>query len=274
MLLAGGGFCLGLWAVCVGLLWAAEPELVFMPGNSRAYISPLDPAIFRQGAFVNHDGLTLRTVSLRHASPADGFWIFFCPPAGASTKVIWTQEQLKQLWTLGYNVFAFDYRGFGESEGTPTEQGVYEDAAAAFEQLTRVNRVPASRVVLAGRSLGSAVAVDLALKVDSAGLLLFSPIDSVPSVGARLYPWAPVRLLAQHQFDNMAKARAVDVPVVMFYGWPDSFVRRQNARALFNQFRGPKLLIETGGGHLSAGFVDVSRLYRALNTYWPVKNKG
>ena len=266
-----GSLCfLTAWLGCVGLLWAAESDLVFMTDGSRSYTSPFDPAVFHQRRLSSGDGTRLHAVSLSHPQ-GDRYWILFCPASGSSIQVIWTQQQLKQLWTLGYNVFAFDYRGFGESSGTATEQGLYEDAAAAYAHLVRTEGVSPSRIILSGRSLGSAVAVDLASKVDSAGVLLFSPIDSVPAVAARLYPWAPVRWLAQYEFDSLSKANTVAGPVLMFYGWPDSFMRRSDARSLLHEFRGPKRLIETGGGHHFAGFVDAGELNRELKQFWPVR---
>lgn len=271
VLAAGALSFLALWANGVGLLWAAEPYLVFMTANSRSYTAPFDQAIFQQRSFRSNDGTTLRAVSLTHESPTGRFTILFCQPAGGSTQVRIIQDHLKQLWELGYDVFAFDYRGFGASDGTPTEQGVYADATGAYDHLIRVERVPASRIVLAGRSLGGAVAIDLATRVPAAGLLLFAPIDSVPAVASRLYPWAPVHLLAQHQFDSTEKARTIDLPVLYFSGWPDSYMPRADARALFARFRGPKLMVETGGGHHHAGFTHLPDLSRGLKTFWPVE---
>jgi pimeloyl-ACP methyl ester carboxylesterase len=178
---------------------------------------------------------------------------------------------MKRLWTLGYNVLAFDYRGFGNTSGSPSEQGLYDDAMAAYRHLMRSEQVPATRVILAGRSLGSAVAVDLATRVPAAGLLLFAPIDSVPAVAARVYPWAPVRLLASYQFNSFEKASTIDLPVVLFHGWPDSYMRPSDARVLLEQFRGQKLMVTTGGGHHHAGFDDSAALYRALARFWPSK---
>src|SRR5688572_30864032 len=197
------------------------------------------------------------------------YWILFCPPAGASTRVKRIQDHLKQLWTLGYNVMAFDYRGFGDSPGVPSEDGLYADAAAAYAHLVAQQRVPPSRIILAGRSLGSAVAVDLATRVDAAGLVLFAPIDSVPQAGARVYPFAPVRWLATHQFAAATKASAISVPVVAVFGVRDQYMPLTDARELFDRFRGPKVMIATAGGHHHSGFIHIAELYRALARFWP-----
>ncbi|HYE88754.1 MAG TPA: alpha/beta hydrolase [Vicinamibacterales bacterium] len=268
---AGALFCCGLWAGGVGLLWAAEPYLVFMTGNSRSYTRPLDPGVFQTHTFANAEGTALRAVTVRHKMPGERYWILFCQPAGGSTDVQMIQEHLKRLASLGYEVFSFDYRGFGSNGGTPTETGLYADALAAYSYLLRVERARPDRVILAGRSLGAAVAIDLATKVPAAGLLLFAPIDSVPAVAARLYPWAPVRLLARHQFDSVSKAQRIELPLVYVYGRPDRFMAPADARVLFERFRGPKQLVETGGGHHHSGFTHLPDLYRATKIFWPSK---
>lgn len=269
-IIAGGvAFAVALWFISVVALWVAEPYLVFMTGLSRSHTAPLDPGIFQSQTFTSGE-LRLNSVALTHDSPNDRYWILFCPPAGASTRVKRIQDHLKQLWSLGYNVLAFDYRGFGDSPGVPSEHGVYADAGAAYAHLVRTQGVPPSRIILAGRSLGAAVAVDLATRVDAAGLLLFAPIDSVPQAAARVYPFAPARLLVRHQFDTAAKAGTISLPVVTFFGARDQYMPLTDARALFEKFRGPKLMIETGGGHHHSGFVHLAELNRALTAFWPM----
>jgi pimeloyl-ACP methyl ester carboxylesterase len=268
-IIAGGVlFVAAMWVASVFALWVAEPHLVFMTHLSRRHTAPLDPAIFHSQTFVS-SGLRLNSVVLTHDSTNDRYWILFCPPAGASTRVKRIQDHLKKLRDLGYNVMAFDYRGFGDSPGVPSEDGLYADAAAAYAHLVAERRVPPSRIILAGRSLGSAVAVDLATRVDAAGLVLFAPIDSVPQAGARVYPFAPVRWLATHQFAAAAKASAISVPVVAVFGVRDQYMPLTDARGLFERFRGPKVMIETAGGHHHSGFVHIAELYRALARFWP-----
>lgn len=268
--IVAGGILAGvaLWCISVLALWIAEPWLVFMTGLSRSHTAPLDPAMFQSHTFTSGE-LRLNSVTLTHDSRGDRYWILFCPPAGASTRVKRIQEHLKQLWSLGYNVMAFDYRGFGDSPGVPSEDGLYADAAAAYGHLVREQRVPPSRIILAGRSLGAAVAVDVATRVEAAGLLLFAPIDSVPQAGARVYPFAPVRLLARHRFDAGAKASSIAVPVVIFFAVRDQYMPLTEARLLFQKFRGRKVMVETGGGHHHAGFIHVAELKRVLAVYWP-----
>jgi pimeloyl-ACP methyl ester carboxylesterase len=194
---------------------------------------------------------------IKHADEANLYWFFACLRARQRRcGTFRTSQRVRRPWR---NIFAFDYRGFGDSAGARPSKGCMT-MRPAYRYLIRTERVSSMRIILAGQSLGSAVAVDLATRVPAAGLLLFAPIDSVPAVAARVYPWAPARLLSSYQFNSYAKASAIDLPVVMFHGWPDSYMRQSDARLLLEQFRGPKLMAKTGGGHHHAGFDDAVRM--------------
>jgi fermentation-respiration switch protein FrsA (DUF1100 family) len=256
--------CALTWTSAVGWLWANESRFVFRAYRSRIILPVSSPGLM---SLQTTDGVRLDGVSLMSDDPSD-YWILFCPPA-AGTIHGRLQTQLHALRELGYNVFAFDYRGFGRNPGSPTEDGVYADALAAYRHLTEERRVPASHIILAGRSLGSAVAVEMSTRVQSAGLLLLSAIDSVPSTAGRLYPWAPVGLLASYRFDSAAKVARVRGPVLMVQATNDRLIPIAAARALFAGFPEPKLMVETTGGHNRAGFNDGTPLGEALARFWP-----
>lgn len=257
---------LTMWSGSVACLWANESRLVFQ--TDRTHFAIHRPvSVDNLVELRTTEGLRLDAVSLAHAN-ASSYWILFCPPS-AGTIHGRVRSHLEALHAAGYNVFAFDYRGFGRNPGQPSEAGVYEDALTAYRHLTQQRGVTPQRIILAGRSLGSAVAVELSTRVPSAGLLLLSAIDSVPATGARVYPWAPVGLLATHRFDSMSKAARVRVPVLQVHARTDRLVPMAAARALFERFPGPKLLLETAGGHNRAGFDGTDVLEAALTRFWP-----
>jgi alpha-beta hydrolase superfamily lysophospholipase len=113
------------------------------------------------------------------------------------------------------------------------------------------------------------VAVELATRVTSAGLALFSPIDSVPLTAGRIYPWVPVQYLATNRFDSNAKVERIRVPMVVFHSAADRLIPLQAARDLFAKIKAPKRMIETMGGHNSAGFADPDALREAMWNFWP-----
>ena len=262
---------LTMWTGSVACLWANESQLVFQ--TQRTHFAVQRPIAFDHLIELRTpDGLRLDALALSHER-ASAYWILFCPPS-AGTIHGGVRSHLEALHAAGYNVLAFDYRGFGRNPGQPSESGVYEDALTAYRHLTGQLDVAPQRIILAGRSLGSAVAVELSTRVASAGLLLLSAIDSVPATAGRVYPWAPVSLLATQRFDSMSKAPRVRVPVLQVHAPTDRLVPLSAARALFDRFPGPKLMLETGGGHNRAGFDGTDALAAALTSFWPLSASG
>ena len=254
-----------MWSTSVACLWTNESDYVFQARRSRFL-----PPILAEGLIElrTTDGIRLDSV-VRTPESASHYWILFCPPSGRTIHGRHVRRDLEALHAAGYNVLAFDYRGFGRNSGTPSEAGVYEDALTAYRHLVQQFAVAPERIILAGRSLGSAVAVELATRVPSGGLLLLSAIDSVPATGSRLYPWAPVSLLASQRFDSIAKAPRITVPVLQVHATDDWMVPIDAARALFRRFPGRKAMLELPGGHNNVGFVGDDSLSRALGQLWP-----
>ncbi len=263
-----------VWTGAVGFIWANETRIVYRNSWTQGW-APFDDAVFRPLEIAAADGLLLDAVTLEHPVSLDGsrvaapYWIIYYNGAAGSIHRRRYRDHLQQLHALGYNVLSFDYRGFGRTPGTPSEDGVYADALAAYRHLTGPRGVATSRIILSGRSLGSAVAVEMATRVRSAGLVLLSPIDSVPLVGSRLYPWAPVSLLASNRFDSITKIARIDVPILIVHALNDRFVPIVAGRSLYAAAKGPKLMLETGGGHNSAGFSPIAELADALARFWP-----
>ena len=256
------------WLALFLFLRANESRIVFMTERTHSPGVRIDGTVFHRVRFPTSDGLRLEGIHLE-STAAWPYWILFCPASGTTIHMTEVQEQLRALQSFGYGVLSFDYRGFGVNAGEPSEDGVYVDAESAYAYLTRILRVPPTRVILAGRSLGSAVAVELATRVKVAGLVLFSPIDSVPLTGARLYPLFPVRHFARHQFDNLAKVSRLQSPVVVVSGTADQMVPIDVARSLFEKIPRPKLMIETTASHDDAGFNRGAQLLDALTRFWP-----
>jgi hypothetical protein len=263
-----GLVCAILWGGAVGYLWVNEGRMVFRSEFSRRSDRVLDPA-FAAFQLRTADGVRLDAVSL--SSDAARPWVIYFQGNAGSLRRPRVQQQLQQLHGLGYNVISFDYRGYGRSEGVPTEAGLYEDGLAAYAHL-RKSGVAARRIILAGQSLGSAVAVELATRVVSAGVALFSPIDSVPLTAGRIYPWVPAQWLATNRFDSDGKIARLRGPIVVFHSENDRLIPLQAARDLYAKVTVEKLMVETGGGHNNAGFADPDALRRAFTRFWPVEN--
>jgi len=165
------------------------------------------------------------------------------------------------LHDLGANVFIFDYRGYGESDGRPSEAGTYRDARAAWDHLVETRGIDADQVVLLGRSLGGAVAVELATRVTPAGLILESTFTTMGDLGARVYPLLPVKLLSRIRYDSRARIADVDVPKLFLHSPDDDVVPVELGRRLFEAAAEPKTWVDLRGGH-NDGFLVTGTRYR------------
>jgi fermentation-respiration switch protein FrsA (DUF1100 family) len=147
----------------------------------------------------------------------------------------------------GANVLLFDYRGFGGNAGVPTQNGLEADARAARAYLAKRRDVDPARLVYFGESLGTAVAIALAVEQAPAALILRSPFTSMVEVGQLHYPILPVRWLLRDRFlsiDAIAKLRS---PVLVIAGDRDSIVPLELSRRLYDRATGPKQLIVLQG---------------------------
>lgn len=150
---------------------------------------------------------------------------------------------LPTLRDLGFSVFAYDYRGYGLSEGKPTEGHLYADIDAAYDYLIRELRVSPQRIVAHGRSLGAGAAVDLASRRTVAGLVLESPFLSAFRVMTR------VPLFPFDKFRNADKIDRVHCPLLIIHGEDDEIVPFWHGRQLFDRAPGPKTFVAIPGAH-------------------------
>jgi len=157
-------------------------------------------------------------------------------------------EMLRQR--SGASVLIFDYRGYGRSEGRPSEVGVLADARAARAWLAARERIAETDIVLMGESLGGAVAVDLAARDGARALVLESTFSSLPDVAAFHYPFLPVRLAIRTQFDSVHKIGDYHGPLLMAHGDADTIVPQQFGLRLFEAANEPKQFLRvTGHNH-------------------------
>jgi uncharacterized protein len=148
----------------------------------------------------------------------------------------------------GLAVLIFDYRGYGRSEGTPSEEGLLQDARAARAWLARRTGVAESDIVLMGRSLGGGVVVDLAARDGARGLVLASTFTSLPDVAGHLMPFVPARVLMKNRFDSLSKIVDYDGPLLQSHGDADRVIPYAQGRRLFEAAPGPKRFVTIPGG--------------------------
>jgi fermentation-respiration switch protein FrsA (DUF1100 family) len=184
---------------------------------------------------------------------------------GNAGNISYRLENIKLLVEeVGVQVFIFDYREYGQSEGTINREGTFKDAAAAYRYLTETRGVAGTDIILFGRSLGTALATDLALKNPSRALILESPFtnsqDMAKLYAPFLFDWRP-----KVPYDNLGRIGGVKVPVMVIHGAQDEIIPVDMARRVFEAAAEPKeLYIIPGSQHndtyLVAGPEYVERL--------------
>ncbi len=173
-----------------------------------------------------------------------------------------------ELVRLDCSVLLVDYRGYGLSEGKATEAGVYADARAGLAHLVEQRGFPASRVIVFGRSLGGAVAVDLAQQRELAGVILESTFPSVAEIVSNGPAGALLGGLAGRRFESAAKIGHVRAPLLFFHGDRDEVVRHELGRRLFELAPEPKAF-ETvaGAGHNDLTFVGGRPYFERIRAF-------
>lgn len=162
--------------------------------------------------------------------------VFFCGNGGHRE---YRLVEFEIFTERGADVLCFDYRGYGDNPGSPSEEGLATDARAAWNFATQSRGVSADRIVLYGESLGGGVAVRLAAELcgeqtPPAGLVLRSTFSSLVDVASQIYPWMPVRWLLRDRFESDRRIGEVSCPLLMLHGKLDTIVPLSQGRKLFN----------------------------------------
>ena len=169
--------------------------------------------------------------------------------------------------SLGLNVLIVDYRGYGRSGGSTSEQGTYRDAEAAWRYLTDERGIEPSRIIVFGRSLGGAVAAHLAATEAPAAVIVESSFTSAADMAAKLYPFLPVRLLLRLDYPVIDNVEAAKAPVLIVHGRDDEIIPFAMGQELYEAAPQPKAFLELDGDHNGAFVLDRERYVEGLQRF-------
>ena len=252
------------------LLRVSESRLLYAPGSSRT-LTPVPPALGLAPERVeipSGDGVTLVAWVIRApARDTAGRWLLICHGNAGNLSDSGRPEHYAGLRALGLNLLAFDYRGYGESGGSPSEAGLYRDAEAAYGYLRDTLGVPPERIVLFGHSLGSAVAVELATRVPAAGLVLEGALMSVIARAQEVYPYVPVRWIARSRYASIDRIGRLRLPKLFLHARADEVIPLAHGRRLFDAASPPKTFVVLAGGHGDAFEVDSAVYFGAIDRF-------
>lgn len=182
---------------------------------------------------------------------------------------------IRRLQQAGFNVLMYDYRGYGRSQGSPDEEGVYKDGRAAFDYALTLPGVDKAQILLWGTSLGGAVAVDVATHRKAAGLILESTFSSGKEVAQMIYPFLPVRFILHSQFNSAEKIRNVHIPLLFIHGTMDSIIPIGLGKKLFQAAHEPKEFYEIpNADHNDTFFVGGDSYIQRIASFAKGAKKG
>jgi fermentation-respiration switch protein FrsA (DUF1100 family) len=244
-----------------GFLRWFERANVWRP--SRAMVAtPTDAGLpYEEVYVVTPDGVRIHGWYVPSTQPVAA--LLFCHGNGGN--ISWRNDSLRQFHSLGLSTFLFDYRGYGQSEGRLSEEGTYVDAQTAYTWLRQ--REPGLPLVLFGRSMGAAIAVDLATHVSADALIFESGFLSIRRIGEELFPWLPVRLFNTIHYDNLAKISQVTMPVLVIHSPDDDIVPYPHGQAIYEAANEPKAFFPLQGGHNEGHFITEKDYLAALDSF-------
>lgn len=252
------------YAAIVIWLMTQETRLVFQAGS---VLGPARPAFsYAQIELPRADRARQFAWQMPAQAAIDRPWVIFLHGNAASIASRVNIAHYRLLRDEGLAVLAPEYRGFSGLQGTPTEAGLAADARAAYDYVRGLG-VPATRIVIYGWSLGSAVAIRLAADAASAGVILEGAPSSIASIGQRQYPFFPIRLVMRNPFDSSSRIGRVRAPLLFLHSPEDAVVPFEEGRKLYDAATAPKVLVEVRGGHVNASEEDSATFRRAIGAF-------
>jgi len=250
------------WGIGV-ILYIMQPRFLYRPLREVSY-SPVELGLdFDDVVFNSADGVKLTGwyVPAKNSK----LTVLICHANGGN--MYHRLDTINIFYNLGVSCFIFDYRGYGNSEGVPSEEGTYLDAEAALKWLGEQKNVSASDVIMFGRSLGGAIAAQLAGRVEARALVLESAFTSYVDIGQQFYPYMPVQWFARFSYRTIDYIQEVRCPVMIIHSRGDEVVPFEFGLELYEAANEPKEFVEIYGNH-NDGFLVSGEVYKRTWTKW------
>lgn len=251
-----------------------ENHFIFFPDYPRRLSGNWQPSVVQVEDVTLHatDGVRLHAWWIPAENAAFTF-LFFHGNAGNIAGRVGTYEFLHNLPA---NVLALEYRGYGKSEGSPSEAGFYRDAAAAYSFLAMEKSIPPNRIIAFGQSLGTAVAAHLAAHQQVGGVVLIAPFPSSAAVARRLYRFLPgVGRVLRTRFDTNQQLHSIHAPLLVIHCTEDPVLPFALGHAVYTMARPPKRFLRINGVcHEEAAVVAAAKVRDAVQSLLACVQQG
>jgi hypothetical protein len=245
-----------VWVLLSLLLYLFQPKFIYFPLSEIDYTPDMAGLAYEDVYFKTEDNVELNGWYIP-VEGAKNTLLFF---HGNGGNISHRLDSLKIFNELGLSVFIIDYRGYGQSQGTTSEQGTYRDAEAAWRYLTESRDIADKDIIVFGRSMGGAVATWLSNQYTPSLLILESTFTSVADMAKHYYPYLPTTLLARIKYASIDRIDAIQCPILFSHSQSDEIVPFELGVQLFEQAQEPKMFLQLKGGH-NDGFIVTGRSY-------------
>ena len=253
-----------------GLVWlllrAFETTQVYRRTYNLAETPAADGLKFEEIRFVAEDGVRLFGWWIPHEEAKGS--VLFCH--GNAGNIGDRVAMFRALHEMKVNVFAFDYRGYGQSGGWPTEKGTYRDARAAYEYVrTHYDNIEKPPIIGMGRSLGGGVVSQLALEAPLSGLVLESTFSSMVDMGKLVFPFLPAQIFCRNRYESINKVPALSMPALVAHSTEDDLIPYRMGKSLYDGLASEnKSWIDLYGSHADAGWLTCPEYAEALEQFF------
>jgi fermentation-respiration switch protein FrsA (DUF1100 family) len=264
-MLTAVGVLVGAVTVLLAVVCLFQRRMIYFPQREAVPAAATALPGAEDIAFETADGLRLSGWFAKPATTTGGTVIVFNGNAGDRSH---RAPLGAALLRSGLSVMLFDYRGYGRNLGAPSETGLVTDAHAARAYVVSRGDVDPDRLIYFGESLGSAVAVALAVEHAPRAVVLRSPFTSLTDVGRLHYPFLPVGLFLQDRFDTLGRIGDLECPVLVLAGDRDSVVPAEQSRRIYNAVQGVKrFVLIPGADHNDFDLVAGQRLVAEVTQF-------
>ena len=257
------------YVIIVAAVYLMQSRMIYFPTRDL-YATPAQYGLKFEDLFIDsEDGKKIHGWYV----PADSAraTVIFCHGnAGNISHRLQTVELFNQL---NLSVLIFDYQGYGKSEGSPTENGTYRDAQAAWDYLINEKNISSDKIIIYGRSLGGAIAAHLAKQNRAKALMLESAFSSLSDLATKLYPYLPIKLISKFKYDTAEHIRQIKLPVLIIHSPNDEIIPFEQGQKLYDLANEPKQFLEIRGPHNdslnSSGKHYIDGIVAFLDKYLP-----
>lgn len=253
---------LGIVLVLLGVnvfIYLKQPRMVFFP------LKEIEQTPDQWG--LHYEPVTLKSTRGIRISGwylpvehADRVLLFF---HGNGGNISHRRESIEIFHRLGLNVLIIDYQGYGNSEGMPGEQAMYDDGRAAFDYLVSDRKFKKENVVVFGRSLGGAVAVRITAEKQPGAAILESTFASVPDVASYYFPVMSKFIVSRYRFNSLAQVKKIHCPLLVLHSKQDDVIPFMSGVKLYNGANNPRTFVELVGDH-NSGFMQSQPAYEEV----------